>query len=148
MIILSKRISLYYHTLRYLTFRQIYFQVIHRLKKAFLKQLPSEVILSIELQLLNLSPSIPSRKSYLGNHTFVFLNKQKFFIEKIDWNFIGFEKLWIYNLNYFDFLLQDEITKNDSIQLLDEFCVNISQRKEGIEPYPISLRGINCIWYC
>ncbi len=145
MIILSKRISLYYHTLRYLTFRQIYFQVIHRLKKAFLKQLPSEVILSIELQLLNLSPSIPSRKSYLGNHTFVFLNKQKFFIEKIDWNFIGFEKLWIYNLNYFDFLLQDEITKNDSIQLLDEFCVNISQRKEGIEPYPISLRGINWI---
>lgn len=145
MIILSKRISLYYHTLRYLTSRQIYFQVIHRLKKTFLKQLPSEVTLSIEPQLLNLSPSIPSSKSYLGNRTFVFLNKQNFFTEKIDWNFIGFEKLWIYNLNYFDFLLQEEITTSDAIQLLDEFCVNISQRKEGIEPYPISLRGINWI---
>jgi Heparinase II/III-like protein/Heparinase II/III N-terminus len=145
MIILSKRISLYYHTLRYLTFRQIYYQVIHRLKKTFLKQLPSEVIRSIEIQLLNLLPSIPSRKSYLGNRTFIFLNKRKVFVEKIDWDFIGFEKLWVYNLNYFDFLLQEEISKNDSIQLLDQFCDDVSQRKEGIEPYPISMRGINWI---
>ncbi len=145
MIVLSKRISLYYHTVRHLTFRQIYYQVIHRLKKTFLKQIPSEVIRSIDPQVLNLSSSIPSRKSYLGNRTFIFLNKEKFFAGKIDWNFIGFEKLWVYNLNYFDFLLQEEITNNDSIQLLDEFCEDVSQRKEGIEPYPISLRGINWI---
>ena len=88
MIILSKRISLYYHTLRYLTFRQIYYQVIHRLKITFLKQLPSEVIRSIDIQLLNLLPSIPSGKSYLGDSTFIFLNKRKVFVEKIDWDLV------------------------------------------------------------
>lgn len=145
MLTLSRRISLYYHTLRYLTFKQIYFQVIYRLKKTFFKQIPSEVSRSIDPQLLNLLPSIASRKSYLGNRTFIYLNKPKIFAEKIDWEFSGFEKLWVYNLNYFDFLLQEEITEKDSIQLLDEFCDDIAQRKEGIEPYPISLRGINWI---
>lgn len=143
--IISKRISLYYETLRHLTFRQIYYQVIHRVKKTFFRQSPTEVILSIEPRPLNLAPSVPTRRSYLGHRTFIFINKQKVFTGKIDWDFIGFEKLWIYNLNYFDFLLQEDITKDDSIQLLDEFCENISQRKEGIEPYPISLRGINWI---
>jgi Heparinase II/III-like protein/Heparinase II/III N-terminus len=140
-----KFISLYYHTLRYLTFRQIYYQIVYRIKKSFSKQTPELLIDPPEVQSLTLIASIPARKSYLGNGVFLFLNKQKKFESEIDWNFSEFDKLWVYNLNYFDFLLQEGMIRNDLIKLIDSFCKEPQQRKEGNEPYPISLRGINWI---
>ena len=89
---LTRTISLYYHTLRYLTLRQIYFQIVYRVKKTFFRKQPKIVAGSIEVQSLRFTLSIPSKKSYLGNGVFDFLNKQKEFGAQIDWNFIEFEK--------------------------------------------------------
>jgi hypothetical protein len=142
---LIHQVGLYYRTLRHLTLRQLYYQVVHRLKKLINKQNRNIESGFEQIRTINLLASIPSVNSYLGNHTFIFLNMEKTFQEKIDWDFIGYEKLWVYNLNYFDYLNQRQISLKESIYLIDEFCDNYSQRRQGTEPYPISLRGINWI---
>ena len=35
--------------------------------------------------------------------SFIFLNKEYIFKNKIDWDYPNYGKLWTYNLNYFDF---------------------------------------------
>ena len=54
-------------------------------------------------------------------------------------------KLWTYNLNYFDFLNQENISKEEGLKLIRNYVSKHSQLKDGLEPYPISLRGINWI---
>lgn len=136
--------GLYYHTIRNLTFRQIFYQVFYRLKGIFVK---SVTIYrgSPKTQSLKLIQSIPSRHAYLGDHEFMFLNLQKEFGHRIDWNYSGNKKLWAYNLNYFDFLHQEKISSQEAINLLDSYCHESGQLREGVEPYPISIRGVNWI---
>lgn len=63
----------------------------------------------------------------------------------IDWNFGQFGKLWAYNLNYMDYLLQPEIDEQTGIRLIEEFINGLSSNRTGLDPYPIALRGINWI---
>ncbi len=79
-----------------------------------------------------------------SNKRFTFLNLSKEF-DKIDWNYSKFGKLWTYNLNYFDFLNQKGFSKREGKELIYDFIDNIEDIKDGLEPYPISLRGINWI---
>jgi hypothetical protein len=68
------------------------------------------------------------------------LNLSKKFADKIDWNFSEYGKLWTYNLTYFEYLKEKE-----DINLIYDFIKNISTIKDGLEPFPISLRNINWI---
>jgi hypothetical protein len=81
----------------------------------------------------------------VSGKTFSFLNQSKLFYNKIDWNYDEYGKLWTYNLNYFDFLNQKEVSKEYGIELIQNYIANEDILKEGKEPYPISLRGINWI---
>jgi hypothetical protein len=83
--------------------------------------------------------------SYCTNNDFVFLNLKHKFNNKIDWNFNKYGKLWSYNLNYFDFLNQKSITHVIGVDLILDYVKNHSILKDGLEPYPISLRNINWI---
>lgn len=58
------------------------------------------------------------------------------------------KKLWSYNLNYFDYLLQEELTKETGLQLIHQYIKDFSWIKDGKEPYPTSLRIINWIKFC
>ena len=78
-------------------------------------------------------------------NSFTFLNISYSFSDKINWNSNQFGKLWTYNLNYFDFLNQENISKETGLQLIQDFIKNDALLKDGIEPYPISLRGINWV---
>lgn len=138
-------IKIYFDTLRHLTFRQIYNQIIHRVKKLISKKSPALISSPSNLPSLELIESIPARKSYLGNNEFFFLNQKFKFGNGIDWNYKEFGKLWGYNLNYFDFLHQEDMDLKESTKLLDSFCKEPHRIQEGAEPYPISLRGINWI---
>ena len=85
-------------------------------------------------------------KSYFKKeNSFTFLNISHSFSDKINWNFNQFGKLWTYNLNYFDFLNQENISKEIGLQLILDFIKNDATLKDGKEPYPISLRGINWV---
>jgi len=92
---------------------------------------------------INLEKSIDTYPSYLGEREFIFLNCSKKFRGKVDWNYGKYGKLWTYNLNYFDFLNQG--FNDDYIALIEEFIDNIEMVDAGMDPYPISLRGINWI---
>lgn len=88
---------------------------------------------------------IPFANRYFKDRSFEFLNIQHSFSKEIDWNYADYGKLWTYNLNYFDFLNQSKITKQEGLNLIQDYIQKDSTLKDGKEPYPISLRVINWV---
>ena len=93
-------------------------------------------------QSLKLQPSIPANNSFLGNNHFHFLNISHHYKEEIDWNFAEHGKLWTYNLNYFEFLSQSNLDKETGLLLIKKYINAGDTLKDGLEPFPISLRTI------
>ena len=96
---------------------------------------------------VNLSLCIPKELVY-DKTCFCFLNRSYTFgdgLSNIDWEFSGYGKLWLYNLNYFDLLLQPGVTEETGVALIESFLAALHQESVGLEPYPTSLRGINWI---
>ena len=137
-------LRLYYYTLKHLKIRQITHQIQHKIRqssirdKIFIKGSPIHKI-GFTLKLM---PYIEKSESYLGNNNFTFLNLNADFIE---WEDKRQGTLWLYNLNYMDFLLQKKITFEDVSHWINLFIDTLPQNRSGMEPYPISLRGINWI---
>jgi hypothetical protein len=104
----------------------------------------SKVCLHPECEDLRLSEWIPKPVSYL-DHEFSFLNRSKSFSGSVEWKFQDYGLLWNYNLNYMDYLLQPRITKEEGMMLIGEFIAKQDDNIRGMDPYPISLRGINWI---
>ena len=95
-----------------------------------------------------LKPSISSNKSYFPNeNSFCFLNQEQIFpLNRINWNDEQtFGKLWAYNLNYFDFLNQEDISQSQRLALIRAYIYAYPTLKTGLEPYPTSLQGISWI---
>ncbi len=93
---------------------------------------------------LRLQPSIPSAVSSQGD-TFTFLNLSHTFNSTINWNYAEYGKLWTYNLIYFDFLQQEKLKTKEGLNLINNFIDQITTMKDALEPFPISLRGINWV---
>lgn len=53
--------------------------------------------------------------------------------------------LWAYNLQYFDYLQQPELSKEEGEQLIREFIAFGYQHKIAFDPYPTALRIINWV---
>jgi hypothetical protein len=94
-------------------------------------------------QLLNLRESIHIADCYMGQNKFTFLNLEKQFGNEMNWNYSNHGKLWTYNLTYFDYLSQ--LNNEDNLYLIHSFIDDIEKIKDGLEAFPISLRGINWI---
>lgn len=134
------------NTIRYLKIKQIYYQLFYRLRHLVrgirgYKYSRSKESKSFGLKLQQSIPSIPS----YNEKSFTFLNQTATFNEKIDWNCTKFGKLWTYNLNYFDYLNQDNFSVNLGISLINNFIDAQDEIIYGFEPFPISIRGINWI---
>lgn len=89
-----------------------------------------------------LSQWITKNRSLLPDCTFLFLNIKAPFI---DWNNEQYGKLWTYNLNYMDYLLQPDIPVDEASGWINKFIDESSDNRTGWEAYPIALRGINWI---
>lgn len=142
---LNRAIRLF-NTIKFLKIKQINYRLYYLIRGKFRGVMGSKPILfkkskSVELELQN---SIHIIDSYLGDKKFKFLNLSVDFKE-IDWNYGNHGKLWTYNLNYFDFLSEEN--NPDKLELIVSFIDNSSKNKYGLEPFPISLRGINWIKY-
>lgn len=135
-----------YNTLKYLKPIQFYYRFFYLFKAKIRKSAGLQYPLSEESKSfpLKLSPSISAYQSYMDNK-FTFLNLYQKFDTTIDWNYSGHGKLWTYNLTYFDFLHQNGISKDDGIKLIHDFIDQSNTLKDALEPFPISLRGINWI---
>jgi len=93
---------------------------------------------------LTLEKSIYSYESF-SDGDFSFLNLEHSFKDEIDWNFLEHGKLWAYNLNYFEYLNQKDFEVDDGKKIIYDFIDNIFANRQGLEPFPNSLRGINWI---
>jgi hypothetical protein len=138
----QSKVVLFFHTVRYLKLKQIYYRFYYALSSRFTHFKNDEKV-EHTCHPLNWSQEISTSNSY-NNKVFTFLNLEYKF-DIIDWNFADFGKLWTYNLNYFDFLNQDNISKEEGLGLIEDYINNQSYLKDGLEPYPISLRVINWI---
>ena len=102
------------------------------------------LVLASTSRALILQPSITSYV-FVDEDKFTFLNLSHTFRNKIDWNYDNYGKLWTYNLTYFEFLHQPEMSREAGLTLISDFIEQRDGLKDGLEPFPISLRGINWI---
>ncbi len=132
---------LIFNTVKYLKFTQVYYRLYYVLRNKFRKITKFKYSFSKEAKLTPLN-FVSSCKHYSAcvNNEFKMLNLSKKFEDKIDWNYDRYKKLWTYNLTYFEYLKNEE-----DISLIYDFIDNIDKIKDGIEPFPTSLRGINWI---
>ncbi|WP_438710600.1 heparinase II/III domain-containing protein [Aquimarina muelleri] len=138
------KLTLLIHTIKHLKFKQVYYQVFYKIRNKFFKRSYAKKLVK-EIQPLSWKDSFFYPNSFTKETEFTFLNYTYQFKDDINWNYAIYGKLWTYNLNYFDFLNQEEITINEGLTLIKDYIRNEDNLKDGKEPYPISLRGINWI---
>ncbi len=144
---LLKRASNFYHTVKPLRWEQIVYRLKYRL---------------LPLKALQPIPFMKGRTwcwhgpevllpSMVGPSKVCFLNLPSEISNHDCWNNSQFEKLWLYNLHYFDDLNAQENEKRTAWQydLIKRWInENPPVNGNGWEPYPLSLRLVNCVkWY-
>ncbi len=141
-----ERLLLYYFTIKHLKPIQIYGRFLHRLPHSppfFNSALPMR-------KMLGGSWVEPARRgvSLLNPACCRFLNSEHAIDGSSAWNDPGREKLWLYNLHYFDDLnAMDAAQRGGWHRALVERWVkeNPPGQGNGWEPYPVSLRVVNWI---
>lgn len=78
-------------------------------------------------------------------YIFTFLNQEKIFSDQVSWGEEGGGKLWNYNLQYVDFVRQQDISEKSKLKLLYDLYERLEQGTLKLEPYPVSLRVMNVI---
>lgn len=133
-----------YHTLKHLKFTQVFHQIIYRLIK------PKRVAVLREGTFAQVYlDDFPKKQKSLRISddiwTFNFLNLEQSFAQgSLDWSYGDYGMLWTYNLNYFDWLHQTSLLKEQGIETLRQFYSNPAKKNPIIlHPYPTSLRIIN-----
>ena len=141
-----EKIKLLFHTVSYLKSRQIYYRLYYFARQKWRRTVGFAYPQTLPSQSDNLAfeITVPTVTSY-KEKGFVFLNLTHTFDSGIDWNFPQYGKLWTYNLTYFDFLYQKEMSRETGLMLINDFINQQSSIKDGLMPFPISLRGINWI---
>ncbi|EIF51215.1 alginate lyase family protein [Sulfurovum sp. AR] len=141
-------IGKFFNTVKYLKFTQIKYRGYYTLRSKIRKLtgFSYPLIKSASPVDLILQAGITTPPSYLGENSFRFLNISHSF-DKIDWNWRDEGHLWTFNLNYFDFINQEDIHKDEAIRLIYDFIDKIETVSlvNGLAAYTISLRGMNWI---
>lgn len=140
-----KKLHNLYHTVKHLKATQIVNRFKRKIVKPKLVALPDIVIRQLQGTWL----AVELMKScHVKNGTYQFLNHQG---EISNWNDSTQEKLWLYNLHYFDDLnaVDNPKRKNIHRELIATWVAeNPPISGNGWEPYPQSLRIVNWIqWF-
>ncbi len=135
-------IGLLWRTLRHLTLRQVMYQAFNRLRGPGQLRFPRALPAGQFLAVPNADKPMTWRKN-----TFTFLNQPVLFSGPIDWNYAANGRLWTYNLNYFDYLNQPTLTPTEGMRLIRDFMDQTARLKDGLEPYPTSLRLVNWVQF-
>ncbi|GAA4406124.1 hypothetical protein GCM10023187_25230 [Nibrella viscosa] len=134
------RVSLIWHTVRYLKPRQLLYQVLNRLRPRPHLSIAPEPVIGYPV-----AAPAAGKPVALQDRTFTFLHQSVSFPEEIDWNYAAHGKLWTYNLNYFDYLNQPGLQPQQGLALIRDFIRQTNRLTAGLEPYPTSLRILNWI---
>ncbi len=138
----------YFHTLRYVKFEQLIFRLYY-ICNPFDKKIPKKTDICNSNWVWN-GPQF-NKQSFFGSNHFVFLSKSSSFNKEISWNDASHDKLWIYNLHYFDDLNSFDFynREKEHLALISSWIKdNPPFLGNGWEPYPLSLRIVNWVkWY-
>lgn len=141
-----RKAKLYLFTIASLKREQVFYRIFYSVKKKIFKEKKLNKSKTLEFNPVLVFPGgIESKTSFSYPLEFNFLNLKKEFNNEIDWNAEGATKLWKYNLNYFEFLLQNGLSKDEGLYLIHDYIKNIDSLKCGLDAYPTSLRLINWI---
>ena len=133
-----------YYTLKHLKFTQVYHQIKYRLVKRRRVASPWDGAFA-QVDLGDFPKKQKSLSNSEGLWSFSFLNlEQSFSQDSMDSSFRDYGMLWTYNLNYFDWLHQPGMSKEQGLETLSQFYSNPAEKNHIIlHPYPTSLRIIN-----
>lgn len=141
---MSKLLLLYY-TVKYLKLIQLVNRIKRKLFKPKLITLTDITIRALQGRWLTVELL---KSSYSKDGVYCFLNHQ---VEVTDWNDSHQEKLWLYNLHYFDDLNAEGNSLRKAIhhKLINKWIAeNPPITGNGWEPYPLSLRIVNWVqWF-
>lgn len=141
-----KKFTMVFNTIKHLKFKQFYFRLYYR----FFKPSVSTSVVSHCLDWAWVGNNINSQ-SILSSSEVIFLNRKASISSDNCWNNNDFDKLWLYNLHYFNDLssVNFECRHDLHFLLIDRWisenppCVG-----NGWEPYPLSLRLVNWVkWF-
>lgn len=141
----------YISTIQFLTFKQLFYQAYYPLRKKIrgVKRHTYPFYIPAQSTPTRLQDFIPAKPSIFFSYDQIdlsFLNKEKKFnLDNINWSFFDHGRLWNYNLVYFDFLNQQNISSEQGVLLIQDFIRKLPDAPTALEPYPISLRGLNWI---
>tara|TARA_Y100001958_G_scaffold152612_1_gene139011 strand:+ start:23526 stop:25124 length:1599 start_codon:yes stop_codon:yes gene_type:complete len=139
------KIATYFNTIKYLKFKQILYLLKNKI--GIYSSIKSYYYDYSKIKIQKLKPFPLKRNILIQTNKFLifnFLNVQKKFLKKkVEFNYKKNGLLWTYNLNYFDFLVQKNISYNLGVSLLFDFYNKNDKMKK--HSYPISIRIINVI---
>lgn len=140
-----RKLCLYFHTVRHLRLSQIAARISYRLHhpRPDLREAPG-----VRDQGNAFVEPIAMKAAMVGPATFRFLNVERSCITAADWTTAHVDKLWIYNLHYFDDLnatgARERREWHQSL-MARWIAENPPGEGDGWEPYPVSRRIINWI---
>ncbi len=140
------KLAFYWRTLRHLKPVQFYSRVWFRLYRPRVAALLNNVQVRLPSGLLK--TFTVRTPSMLGPTAFRFLNRTHLLSSHGGWNNVELEKLWVYNLHYFDDLnAQNAFDRQDWHRALIARWIaeNPPANGNGWEPYPTSLRVVNWV---
>ena len=141
-----KKGLLLFRTVRHLKLRQIIYQVYYRLKpRKNLAWYKAKSTNHPTFKALRFTTTYQLTGMVGINNTFTFLNLEKDFAGTIDWDCQEYGKLWNYNLQYFNYLHQPDVSAKLKQQWLREIGTWLNTAKLKLEQYPVALRAINTI---
>ena len=143
-----KKVQFFFNTIKYLKVSQI----LNRIKRKLIKPRVSLFDIPKKSQPLSkIKPVVKCSKKIYGESSFKFLNKEFTLKVSEDWNAKNQDKLWLYNLHYFDDLnaIKSEQRFVWHSSLIQKWIKdNPPGFGNGWEPYPSSLRIVNWIkWF-
>jgi hypothetical protein len=134
-----------FHTLKPLRWLQWWYRAWHPLRKSLSK--PAGAARSIKTILLPSLQAWPVATHYDPRTlTFVFLNRKRSFGDMIDWEYAAEGPLWKFNLHYFEWLYDEQLSIVDRLETVSAFCRATTPGK-SMHGYPTSLRIMAWIWF-
>jgi uncharacterized heparinase superfamily protein len=143
-ITVDHKLTLYYHTLRYLKVRQVLWRVWYRLVHP---SIDASVRPSARVQQAQWHWAAARRPSLVDGGTFLLLNQQGD-LSEVGWDGPQRDRLWRYNQHYFDDLNAEGARERTDwhVRLMANWIkANVPGQGAGWEPYPLSLRIVNWV---
>lgn len=128
---------------------QIYFRVYYLIRNKIYGRSKFKTKNFIKGRNIYIKNLIPNENTFDSLNTkFFFLNKSLNFkkIQDIDFGVMEHGELWCYNMNYFDYINQEDISIDSVMSILNSYAhKNYNSKHISKDPYPTSLRIVNLI---